>query len=177
MHLVAESCTICSSRSRRPVQKLLDTSSYLWSKYRTALGPTQPPIQWVPGALFPGCKRPGREAGHSPPSSAEVKECVEIYLHSPIRLHGVVLSYAQGQLFLLPLIKLFRSPLKVSPPVRSWGGRHSLEFMVRQFCLACFLHFLSISFSILLSFNTLRVWSSTTCHVTYSALKLRCWCS
>jgi len=28
----------------------------------------------------------------SPPSSAEVKECVELYVHSPIRLHGVVLS-------------------------------------------------------------------------------------
>jgi hypothetical protein len=33
----------------------------------------------------------GREADHSPPSSAEVKEWVELYLHSPIRLHGVVL--------------------------------------------------------------------------------------
>jgi hypothetical protein len=31
-----------------------------------ALGPTQPPIQWVPRALSPGTKRPGREAGHSP---------------------------------------------------------------------------------------------------------------
>jgi len=28
VHLVAESCTICSSRSRRPVRKLLDTPSY-----------------------------------------------------------------------------------------------------------------------------------------------------
>jgi steroid 5-alpha reductase family enzyme len=27
-HLMAESCTICSSRSRRPVRKLLDTPSY-----------------------------------------------------------------------------------------------------------------------------------------------------
>jgi hypothetical protein len=27
LHLVAESCTICSSRSRRPVRKLLDTLS------------------------------------------------------------------------------------------------------------------------------------------------------
>jgi hypothetical protein len=27
LHLVAESCSICSSRSRRPVRKLLDTSS------------------------------------------------------------------------------------------------------------------------------------------------------
>jgi hypothetical protein len=41
---------------------------------RTALGPIQPPIQWVPKALSPGVKRPGREADHSAPSSAEVKK-------------------------------------------------------------------------------------------------------
>jgi hypothetical protein len=41
---------------------------------RTALGPTHPLMQWVPGALSLGVKRPGREADHSPPSSAEVKE-------------------------------------------------------------------------------------------------------
>jgi hypothetical protein len=29
LHLVAESCTICSSRSRRPVWKILDTPSYV----------------------------------------------------------------------------------------------------------------------------------------------------
>jgi hypothetical protein len=59
---------------------------------RTALWPTQPPTQWVPGALFQGVKRQGREADHLTPSSAEVKECVDLYLHSPIRLHGVVFS-------------------------------------------------------------------------------------
>jgi hypothetical protein len=32
---------------------------------RPALGTTQPPIQCVPGALFPGIKRPGRESDHS----------------------------------------------------------------------------------------------------------------
>jgi hypothetical protein len=47
-----------------------------------ALGPTQPPIQWVPGALSLGVKRPVREADHSPPSNVEVKECVGLYLHS-----------------------------------------------------------------------------------------------
>jgi hypothetical protein len=41
---------------------------------RTALGPTQPPIQFVPGALSLEVKRPGREADRTPPSSAEVKE-------------------------------------------------------------------------------------------------------
>jgi hypothetical protein len=32
---------------------------------------------------FPGAKRPGREADISPPFSTEVKELVELYLHSP----------------------------------------------------------------------------------------------
>jgi hypothetical protein len=59
--------------------------------FRTALGPTQPHIQWVPGALSLGVKRPWREADHSPPPSAEVKVRVELYLHSTV-LHGVVLS-------------------------------------------------------------------------------------
>jgi hypothetical protein len=41
---------------------------------RTALDPTQPPIQWVPEALSLGLKRPGREADHPPPSTADVEE-------------------------------------------------------------------------------------------------------
>jgi hypothetical protein len=40
----------------------------------TALGPTKPPIQWVTGTFSLGVNRPGREADHSPPSSAEVKD-------------------------------------------------------------------------------------------------------
>jgi hypothetical protein len=40
---------------------------------RPALGPNKPLIQWVPRALSPEVNRPGREADHSPPSSAEVK--------------------------------------------------------------------------------------------------------
>jgi hypothetical protein len=35
---------------------------------RPALGPTQPPVQWVPGV-----KQPGRCADHPPPPSTEVK--------------------------------------------------------------------------------------------------------
>jgi hypothetical protein len=46
----------------------------LASVSRPALGPTQPPVQWVLGVLSPGVKR-GRErdADPSPPSSAEVE--------------------------------------------------------------------------------------------------------
>jgi hypothetical protein len=54
----------------------------LFTVSRTVLGPTQPPVQWVPGAPSLGVKWPEREVGHSPPSSAEVKECVELYLQS-----------------------------------------------------------------------------------------------
>jgi hypothetical protein len=41
---------------------------------RTALGLTQPPIQWVTGASSLGVNQLGREADHPPPSSAEVKK-------------------------------------------------------------------------------------------------------
>jgi hypothetical protein len=40
---------------------------------RPVLGSTHPPIQWVPRVVPPEVKRLGREAGHSPPSSAEVR--------------------------------------------------------------------------------------------------------
>jgi hypothetical protein len=46
---------------------------FLSTTSRSVLGLTQPPIQWAPGALSSGVKRPGREANKSPPSSAEFK--------------------------------------------------------------------------------------------------------
>jgi hypothetical protein len=45
-----------------------------------------------PGGSFPEVKRPEREINHSPPTSAEVKKSVDLYIHSPIHLHGVVLN-------------------------------------------------------------------------------------
>jgi len=44
---------------------------------RPALGPTQTPVQWS-SDHFPSGKRPGHGVGHSPSSSAEVKERVDI---------------------------------------------------------------------------------------------------
>jgi len=70
-----------------------------------ALRPTQPPIQWVPGALSLGVKWQRREADHSPPSSAEVKHAWS-YLHSPNAPSWRVAQLkARGQLYLylLPL--------------------------------------------------------------------------
>jgi hypothetical protein len=46
---------------------------------KSALGPTQPPLQWVPGAIFPGVKRPGLQADNLPSSRAEVKNVGAIH--------------------------------------------------------------------------------------------------
>jgi hypothetical protein len=43
---------------------------------RATLGPAQPPIERVTGALSLRIKRAGRESDHSSSSSAEVKVCV-----------------------------------------------------------------------------------------------------
>jgi hypothetical protein len=59
---------------------------------RLALGPTQPPSQSVRGALSLEVKRPGREADHSSPSSAEVKNTWSYTSTHQVRLRGMVLS-------------------------------------------------------------------------------------
>jgi len=48
---------------------------------RPVLGPTQPRIQWAP--VFPGDKMAGSWRWPPTPSSAEIKESVELYLYSP----------------------------------------------------------------------------------------------
>jgi hypothetical protein len=55
---------------------------------RPAVGSTQPPIQLVLGVLSAGVKQQGRQADHSPPTSAEVKKTWIYTL--PICLHGIV---------------------------------------------------------------------------------------
>jgi hypothetical protein len=55
-------------------------------------------------------KWPGREADHSPSPSAAVR-MVELYLHSPIRLHGLVLNYlSTGTLYLYITTSMELSP-------------------------------------------------------------------
>jgi hypothetical protein len=51
--------------------------------FRPALGPTQPPIKWIPGSLSPGVKPPACEADHLPRYTGEVKG-----------MRGAVLLYA-----------------------------------------------------------------------------------
>jgi hypothetical protein len=47
-------------------------------------GPGAHPASYTMGTgSFPGVKRPGRGVDHQTPSSAEVKERVELYIYSP----------------------------------------------------------------------------------------------
>jgi hypothetical protein len=78
---------------------------------RTAMAPTQPPLQGVPESLSLGVKRPGREADHSLPSSAEIKNAWSYTSTFPVRLHGVVLSKAQGLYFTLPCFPVVPEPV------------------------------------------------------------------
>ena len=56
------------------------------SPSRPCLGPTQPPLQYQ---VFPGLKRPGCGIDQPPPSSAEVKEKVDLYITPPLGLRGL----------------------------------------------------------------------------------------
>jgi hypothetical protein len=93
--------------------------------------PTQPPIQWVPGALFLGVKRLGREADHSPPSNAEVKNG-EAIPPLPPHLHGFVLnSLSRGTI--VPYVSMTTSTLANCLPHTSismrWNGRNNITLV------------------------------------------------
>jgi hypothetical protein len=59
---------------------------------RTALGPVQPPIRWVPGAPSLGVKRPGHELTTHLHLVQRSKNDWSYTSTPPIRLNGVVLS-------------------------------------------------------------------------------------
>jgi len=89
------------------------------------------------GGLSPGVKRPGREADDSPPLCAEVMNACSYtsitqyvfmrwyLIKQVIRLHGVVLSWAQGLHFTLLSVQRAKA-------IKIWHNRASREIFPRQ---------------------------------------------
>jgi hypothetical protein len=63
---------ICAGRPGFYSRQLRNGAFLFATASKTALGPTQSPIQWVHGALTLGVKWPVRHADQSPPSTAKV---------------------------------------------------------------------------------------------------------
>ena len=67
-------------------------------------GPVAHPASYTMGTgSFPEVKRPGRGFDHQPPSSAEVKERIELYLYFPSGCSWPIL----GRILLLPAVRRF----------------------------------------------------------------------
>ena len=83
---------------------------------RHALGPTQPPVKWVPG-LSRGKVRLWRAADHSPPSSAAIMEQYSYTSTDPLGHTGPVTGslylylYNTASLFLSVVLRLSSLPL------------------------------------------------------------------
>jgi hypothetical protein len=95
---------------------------------RPALGPTQPPIQRVPG-LSRGKEWPGRDADPSPPSSAAGHEIIELYLYFPYEPYGLYRSSVPVQGCNLPYLMgkswaLLSERSKLSPFTSSLFSTH-----------------------------------------------------
>jgi hypothetical protein len=80
---LGSSVSIVTSLRARPGSDSLQgqgRDSFLFaSACRSAHRPTQLLIQWVPGTLSPGVKRPGHEADHPPLFSTEVNMRGAVY--------------------------------------------------------------------------------------------------
>jgi len=104
---------------------------------RPALRPTQPPIRWVPGLSW------GKVAGAwrwpSTPSSAKVKERVELYLYSPSGPSWPVWGWLLA--LPLPLCTGEAEVLIRYPWFQTWFIWHSIHFEKDVYVLVVLMSF------------------------------------
>jgi hypothetical protein len=84
-----------------------------------AARPNRLQCSWVQGALSPGVKRPGCQADHSPPSSAEVKNAWS-YTYTSQYIFMAYCLIKQGMHFHLMLRLRMRGAIPILPNTSSW---------------------------------------------------------
>jgi len=115
---------------------------------RAHLGPTQPPIQFVPGDLSLGVKRPGRKAAHSSPSNSEAKNewCYSstpsiflygVYRHNFLLVNKVCQEITRYSMSLFRCISRTKGPnsytrLSIRPWCASLSFRYQYALGVRH---------------------------------------------
>jgi hypothetical protein len=109
---------------------------------RSALGPTQLPIQWVPGALSQRVKRQGCEADNSPPNSAQIKKrwmyiSIPTYAFMGINLSSYNMSSCSRS-EVLTTVTILCDMTPCSPIYIYWrvGRTHFLHFQGRKVALS-----------------------------------------
>jgi hypothetical protein len=124
----------------------------------------------------------GREADHSPPSSAEVKEWVELYLHSPSTpsRHGAQLWGAQEQLYFYLYLLYFRTCLhctfRKSEPLHLNLNLSKTCHKDEHLSSGCLCHISLRAFLILLSFYASYKLIQSMLHIkdTYQLVIIKC---
>jgi hypothetical protein len=91
---------------------------------RMALGPTQPPIQWVPGALSLGVKRPGREAIPPLPQYVFMAWCLVKHRDKAVKTEYVVFWIVVPCSVVVGSMPMFSED----------GGSMSSEIMLSSYC-------------------------------------------
>jgi hypothetical protein len=83
---------------------------------------------------FPGIKRPGRCFGHQPPSSAEVKESVELHLYSPSGPSWAVLGWTLVYFYYKSTLQPVQ---RILIDCYSFSCKRFVQIVLLQVCAEC----------------------------------------
>jgi hypothetical protein len=97
-------------------------NSSLHHRIQNGSGAHPPPLQWIPGALSLGVKRPGREVDHLPSSSAEVKNAWSYNSTPQYAFMAWCLVKYRGN-FTFTFTFYFYRPIMAAEPLHSVGKK------------------------------------------------------